>query len=61
MNENHKVTALVYDRNLKWMDHIPQLISEKPSFIAVGVRHLPCKDGLIDLLRRKGYTVESVK
>lgn len=52
---------MLYDRNLKWMDHIPQLISEKPSFIAVGVRHLPGKDGLIDLLRRKGYTVESVK
>ena len=55
------VGDLVYDRNLKWMDHIPQLISEKPSLIAVGVRHLPGKDGLIDLLRRKGYTVESVK
>ena len=55
------VNGLLYDRNLKWMDHIPQLISEKPSFIAVGVRHLPGKDGLIDLLRRKGYTVESVK
>ena len=55
------VNGLLYDRNLKWMDHIPQLISEKPSFIAVGVRQLPGKDGLIDLLRRKGYTVESVK
>ncbi len=43
------------------MDHIPQLISEKKSFIAVGVRKKKKKNGLIDLLRRKGYTVESVK
>jgi uncharacterized protein YbaP (TraB family) len=48
-------------RNLKWMEHIPSLIKEKPSFIAVGARHLPGKYGLINLLRKEGYIVEPVK
>lgn len=49
---------LLFERNFKWMDHIPSLIREQPSFIAVGVRHLPGENGLIDLLRKEGFTVE---
>ena len=30
------------------------IIHEQPSFIAVGVRHLPGENGLIDLLRKEG-------
>ena len=48
---------LLFERNFKWMEHIPSLIREQPSFIAVGVRHLPGENGLIDLLRKEGYTV----
>ncbi|MDR1718738.1 MAG: TraB/GumN family protein [Dysgonamonadaceae bacterium] len=35
-------------------------ITEKPSFISVGVGHLPGEYGLINLLRKKGYKVEKV-
>lgn len=49
---------LLFERNFKWMEHIPSLIREQPSFIAVGVRHLPGENGLIDLLRKEGFTVE---
>lgn len=49
---------LLFDRNFKWMEHIHSLIGEQPSFIAVGVRHLPGENGLIDLLRKEGFTVE---
>ena len=51
---------ILFDRNKKWMEHIPKLISEKASLIAVGAAHLPGKDGLINLLRLQGFTVEPV-
>ena len=48
------------ERNEKWMKQLPDLIHNKPSFIAVGCLHLVGKDGLINLLRKEGYTVEVV-
>ncbi|MBP9970851.1 MAG: TraB/GumN family protein, partial [Paludibacteraceae bacterium] len=36
-------------------------IANKSTFIAVGALHLPGKDGLINLLREAGYTVEQVE
>lgn len=54
-------TKLLIERNFKWMNYIPQLIQKQPSFIAVGVRHLPGEEGLIKLLRKKGYKVEPVQ
>jgi uncharacterized protein YbaP (TraB family) len=53
--------ALNKDRNLRWLDKLPAIMSEKSSFIAVGALHLPGADGLIEGLRRLGYTVEAVK
>ncbi|MDR0332263.1 MAG: TraB/GumN family protein [Dysgonamonadaceae bacterium] len=53
--------ALNKDRNLRWLDKLPAIMSEKSSFIAVGALHLPGEDGLIEGLRRLGYTVEAVK
>ena len=49
------------ERNLKWMKKLPEIISEKSSFIAVGCLHLVGDDGLINLLRKAGYKVEGVK
>ena len=48
-------------RNENWMKQLPERISTKPSFIAVGCLHLVGEDGLINLLRKEGYTVEAVK
>ncbi len=44
-------------RNEAWMEKIPEMLAAQPTFIAVGARHLPGKDGLIAMLREKGYTV----
>lgn len=52
---------ILVDRNYKWMEKIPTLIQENPCFIAVGAVHLGGEDGLIKLLRRKGYKVEPVQ
>ncbi len=48
-------------RNTKWMELLPDMMREKPSFIAVGCLHLVGDDGLINQLRQKGYKVEAVE
>lgn len=53
--------ALNSDRNQKWLERLPAIMQEKPSFIAVGCLHLPGDDGLIEGLRELGYSVEAVK
>lgn len=52
--------AILIDRNKKWMKHLPALMQGKSSFIAVGAVHLPYEYGLINLLRKEGYTVKPV-
>ncbi|MDD3038918.1 TraB/GumN family protein [Bacteroides sp.] len=52
--------VLLKQRNINWINKIPALMKDKPTFIAVGVRHLPGKNGLISLLIKKGYKVEPV-
>ena len=53
--------ALIYGRNADWARRLPAIMREKRSFLAVGAAHLPGERGLLQLLRRAGYTVEAVK
>lgn len=48
-------------RNIKWLQKLPQMMKEKPSFVAVGCLHLVGDEGLIEGLRQAGYKVEAVK
>ena len=52
---------LLYARNRKWAKNLDSLLRKKSLLIAVGAAHLPGKGGVIDLLRKEGYTVEPVK
>jgi len=52
---------LLYDRNRKWARALPGLFSGQSLLIAVGAAHLPGENGVIDLLRKQGYTVTPVK
>jgi uncharacterized protein YbaP (TraB family) len=56
-----ELESLLYQRNERWIPSITQLISKEPAFIAVGAGHLWGERGVIDLLRKKGYTVEAVR
>ena len=47
--------------NNAWCPVIEQNLAKGPCMIAVGARHLLGNEGLITMLRRKGYTVEPVK
>lgn len=53
--------ALIYGRNADWARRLPAIMREKSTFLAVGAAHLPGERGLLQLLRRAGYTVEAVK
>ncbi len=48
------------ERNINWVPIIISQISDKSSFIAVGALHLPGEKGIIELLRKKGYTVKPI-
>jgi hypothetical protein len=47
-------------RNLKMVERIPELVKNQSILICVGTVHLCGEDGLIQLLRKKGYTLEPV-
>lgn len=53
--------ALITDRNIRMANRISDFIQEQPTFIAVGALHLPQAVGVIELLRKKGFTVEAVR
>jgi uncharacterized protein YbaP (TraB family) len=59
--EMPSMTAFLDVRNENWMEKIPALIQQKPSFIAVGALHLTGEMGLIELLRGEGYRVEPLQ
>jgi uncharacterized protein YbaP (TraB family) len=48
-------------RNKNWIPVIQKNIATNSFFIAVGAAHLPGENGVIALLRAKGYVVEPVK
>lgn len=48
-------------RNKRWMKSIPMLINYNSNFIAVGARHLPGEYGLLNLLRKEGYTLKPIR
>lgn len=51
---------LVDQRNRNWIPLITKITHEKPSFIGVGALHLPGTQGVINLLKQEGFTVEAV-
>jgi hypothetical protein len=53
--------ALVINRNHDWLPHIEQALKEKePVFIVVGALHLLGKEGLVAILKEKGYLVQQL-
>lgn len=53
-----ELDQLLKNRNVKWVAQLPNLMQNQRLFIAVGAGHLIGKDGLIKLLRLKGFTVK---
>ena len=51
---------LLQNRNNNWIPKIAKIAVEKPTFFAVGAAHLAGEKGIINHLRKKGYTVTAV-
>ena len=50
-----------HNRNADWVAKMPAIMSDKPTFFAVGAGHLPGEKGVLNLLKLAGYEVEAVK
>jgi len=54
-------TELLIKRNNEWVPEIQQQIKTEPTFFAFGAGHLAGENGIIALLKKKGYRVEAVE
>lgn len=52
---------MVDDRNQAWMPRLIRYLDEGDAFVNVGAAHIPGKNGLVSLLRARGYRVETVR
>ena len=53
--------ALIYNRNRAWVVKLIEMMPERACLVCVGAGHLPGDQGLIQLLRNEGYTVEPIQ
>lgn len=53
--------ALIYDRNRNWVEKLVKMMPERACLVCVGAGHLPGDQGLLQLLRDRGYTVEPMQ
>jgi uncharacterized protein YbaP (TraB family) len=53
--------VLLDNRNKNWIPKIEEAAKKTPTFFGVGAAHLSGENGVISLLRKKGYKVEAVK
>ncbi|MBS1665017.1 MAG: TraB/GumN family protein [Bacteroidetes bacterium] len=58
---NGYMDLLLYNRNRNWIKKLDGVLKSKSLLVAVGAAHLPGPNGVIELLRKAGYTVEPVK
>ena len=51
---------ILYKRNRDWMEKLPIIIDETPSFIVVGALHLAGPEGIIQGLKDQGYIITPI-
>jgi uncharacterized protein YbaP (TraB family) len=51
---------LLYNRNQNWVEKLKTILPDRSVVIAVGAGHLPGDRGVINLLRKAGYTVKPI-
>lgn len=56
-----EMEALLDNRNKAWIEKMPAIMKEAPTLFVVGAAHLPGTNGVLNLLKEKGYTVEPMK
>jgi uncharacterized protein YbaP (TraB family) len=51
---------VIVSRNHRMAERMESLLKEGKAFVAVGALHLPCEEGLLNLLSQRGYRVSRV-
>lgn len=51
---------LIFNRNNNWIKVMQKIMAEKATFFAVGAAHLLGEKGVLEQLKKTGYTVEGV-
>lgn len=59
--DEESAEKLIYSRNADWVAQLKKAMADKRLFVAVGCGHLVGEKGLIEMLRKEGYTVTPVK
>lgn len=59
-NSKNNQRFLINERNVFFVNTIDSVLKNKTLFSGVGAAHLPGDDGVIELLRKKGYSVEPI-
>ncbi|CAN5720343.1 TraB/GumN family protein [soil metagenome] len=59
--EGKYLDLLLYKRNRNWAAQFDTIATKGPVLFAVGAGHLPGKQGVLELLRKKGYTVTPLR
>ncbi len=57
----NREAEFLYDRNENWIPKMEEMMKGKRIFFAVGAAHLGGDKGVLELLRKNGYKVTSVK
>lgn len=52
--------SMLDDRNMNWVKFLPEIMKKESLFVAVGAAHLAGDLGVINLLRKAGYTVTPI-
>lgn len=58
---DEEYAKMVDNRNLDWIEILPDYMTESACFIAVGALHLGGENGLVNQLRKQGFKVIEVK
>lgn len=58
---DEEMEALLYERNRNWIQKLAAIMPERACLVCVGAGHLPGDQGLLQLLRDAGYTVEPMQ
>lgn len=56
-----EMEALLDNRNIAWVNKMPAIMTEAPTFFVIGAGHLPGANGVLNLLEKQGYSVEAMK
>ena len=60
-DDAESLDALIYDRNRSWVEKLVKMMPERSCLVCVGAGHLPGDQGLLQLLRDRGFTVEPMQ